>query len=244
MEVVFAKLASLGYDGVELGIRDPLAVSAEQTRKLLEKNSLALSAIGTGQAFCDDKLSFTDDSAQIREQAIEKIRQHIELADKLQSNVIIGLIRGIPRDVDKGKQLCIEALKKCCEYASEFTGVNILIEPINRYETSLINTIDEAMEVIKEVGTDNLGLLVDTFHMNIEEVNIAESIIAAAPFIKHVHVADSNRWVPGNGHLDFKEVLTALQKIQYDGFVSAECLMKPSKENAYSQNIRFFKELL
>ena len=126
--------------------------------------------------------------------------------------------------------------------AAGFPDVNIFIEPLNRYETNLVNTIEQAINLIKETASDNLWLLIDTFHMNIEETNMAESILAAGPFIKHVHAADSNRWVPGNGHLDFKEILSALRKIQYDGFISAECLMKPSKENAYSQNIEFLED--
>lgn len=244
IEGAFGKLACLGYDGVELAIRDPSDVSIKALKKLLQTNGLVVPAIGTGQAFVDENISFTDSNPKVRARAVERLKQHIELAAQLNSNVIIGLIRGRPDDLAQGRQQCIEALKECCECASGFPDVNIFIEPLNRYETNLINTIAEAMEVIKETGLDNLGLLVDTFHMNIEETNMAESILTAGPFIKHVHVADSNRWVPGHGHLDFKQILSALRKIRYDGFISAECLMKPSKENAYSQNIEFFRGLL
>ncbi len=244
IEAVFGELSSLGYNGVELGIRDPSAVSVESLKKLLRSHGLVVPAIGTGQAFCDDNLSFTDGDPKVRARAIERIKQHIELAAKLQSNVIIGLIRGRPDDIEQGREQCLEALKECCEHASGFPDVNIFIEPLNRYETNLVNTIEQAITFIKETASDNLWLLIDTFHMNIEETNMAESILAAGPFIKHVHVADSNRWVPGNGHLDFKEILSALLKIQYDGFISAECLMRPSKEKAYSQNIEFLEGLL
>lgn len=88
------------------------------------------------------------------------------------------------------------------------------------------------MEVIRRVGAQNLGLLLDTFHMNIEEPNIAESIRACGDRLFHFHVADSNRWYPGAGHLDFPSILGALRATGYSGFVSAEYVPLPDAESS------------
>jgi len=94
------------------------------------------------------------------------------------------------------------ALQECSRSARP-AGVRLALEPINRYECTLINTVAEGLELIKLVGEDNFGLLLDTFHMNIEEPDIEESIRKCGERIFHFHVADSNCWYPGAGHLDF-----------------------------------------
>ncbi len=97
----------------------------------------------------------------------------------------------------------VTALQECC-CAAQPLGVRLALEPINRYETSLINNVDQGIELVEHIGVENFGLLLDTFHMNIEESQIEASIHQCGERIFHFHVADSNRWYPGAGHLDFK----------------------------------------
>jgi len=135
--------------------------------------------------------------------------------------VIIGLIRGNIEDgVDreKAEEWTIDCLRKCTEFAKEY-NIGLTLEPVNRYESNFINTLNEGIEFIKRVGVSNLGLLADTFHMNI--------IIQAKDYITHVHFADSNRWAPGCGHLNFAKIVQTLKKIGYQGYVSAEILPLP-----------------
>jgi len=125
----------------------------------------------------------------------------------------------------------VAALRECCDAAGRL-GVRLALEPLNRYETTLINTAAEGLALIEEVGAPNLGLLLDTFHMNIEEPSIEGSIQACGQHILHFHVADSNRWAPGAGHLDFGSILAALRATGYDGWISGEFMPVPDAATA------------
>ncbi|NUQ36595.1 MAG: sugar phosphate isomerase/epimerase [Caldilineales bacterium] len=241
----FAKIAGWGYDGVELAIRDPRLVDAEAIADLARGHGLAIPAIGTGQAWGEEGLSFTDPDPAIRDAAIARVHSHIPLAARFEAVIIIGLLRGIVRPglaPGQAMALLVDALRQNCAAAAE-QGVRIALEPINRYETTLINTVAEGLELIEKVGAQNLGLLLDTFHMNIEEPAIEASIAAAGDRIFHFHVADSNRWPPGGGHIDFRSVLDALFAAGYDGFVSGEFLPRPDADSAAGQAITFLRSL-
>ncbi len=136
----------------------------------------------------------------------------------------------------------VEALRECCRAAQPF-GVRLALEPINRYETSLINNIDQGIELVERIEMENFGLLLDTFHMNIEESQIEDSIHQCGERIFHFHVADSNRWYPGAGHLDFKSILAALAATGFRGWVSGEFLPRPDAQTAAREGIRFLRGL-
>ncbi|MEW6201976.1 MAG: sugar phosphate isomerase/epimerase family protein, partial [bacterium] len=192
----FALLNSLGYDGVELAVRDPQTIHPEKISSLLEEFHLQLSAIGTGRAFGEDGLSFTSSEQSVRNAAVERVKRHIDLAHELKSKVILGLILGKTEMNKETEHLALECVQTCSEYAAK-QNVSLLIEPINRYETSFINTVDQCLEFIQKIGRPSCRILVDTFHMNIEEPSIYKSIKKAESLIGHVHIADSNRWHPG-----------------------------------------------
>ena len=216
-----ARIAALGYDGVELAIRDPRLVDADELAQVIAAHGLVVPAIGTGQAWGEEGLSFTSADAAIRRAAIERIKSHIPLAARLNAVVILGLIRGItPRGQSHEQSMAylVEALQECSAAAAQ-AGVRYALEPLNRYETDLIHTVADGLALIEQVGAANFGLLLDTFHMNIEEPSIEESIRQAGSRIFHFHVADSNRWHPGAGHLDFASILRALFGTGYAGFV-------------------------
>jgi len=239
-------IASMGYDGVELAIRDPKLVDLDKLDALVRRYSLRVPAIGTGQAWGEERLSFTDSDPQVREQAIERIKSHIPVASRFSSVIIIGLIRGIVKpgvDSVQAMDWLVEALRECSE-AAHLHGVRLALEPINRYETTLINTVSQGLELIERVGADNFGLLLDTFHMNIEDPVIEDSIHACGPHIFHFHVADSNRWYPGAGHLDFKSIVTTLNSTGYQGWVSGEFLPKPDAETAAQNSLACLRKIL
>ena len=237
------KIRNLGYDGVELAVRNPDKIDLEWLKPFLKENNLVVPAIGTGQILSEEGLSYLNPDAEIRRKAIERIKTHVHLAKELNAHVIIGLVRGqLQKDIsaDLQEEWLIEAFTEC---ASVDKSVKMVIEPINRYETNVINTIESGMNFIEKVGMDNIGLLMDTFHMNIEEPSITESIRFAKERCFHFHVADSNRWYPGAGHIDFQEIADTLTDIGYDGFVTAEMLPMPDPDTSAVKTIEYMRKL-
>ncbi|MBU4314131.1 MAG: sugar phosphate isomerase/epimerase [Actinobacteria bacterium] len=233
LEENIEKIASLGFDGAELHVGNPKDLNVENVVKAIKENNLEVPTIGTGQAWGEEGLSFSDPDEIVRKMAVERINDQIIFASYFKAQVIIGLIRGkIEESVDreKAEEWTIDCLRRCAERAKEY-NIQLTLEPVNRYESNFINTIEQGIKFIKRVGVSNLGLLADTFHMNIEEVSIYDSIVQAKEYITHVHFADSNRWTPGFGHLDFAKIVQTLKRIGYQGHVSAETLPLPDPDN-------------
>ncbi len=246
IETNLSQIASLGYQGVELAIRDPARIDAEALERLVRRRGLAVPAIGTGQAWGEEGLSFTDPEASIRRRAIERIKSHIPLACRLRALIIIGLIRGVVKPGVARQQAMdwlVEAIRDCSQAARD-SGVSLVLEPINRYETSLINNVQQGLELVERVEASYFGLLLDTFHMNIEEPDIEASIAACGAHVLHFHVADSNRLAPGGGHLDFKPILQALGRTGYAGWISGEFLPQPDALTAARNSIEHLKQLM
>ncbi|MBN1542954.1 sugar phosphate isomerase/epimerase [candidate division KSB1 bacterium] len=244
VEANIRHIHSLGYDGVELAVRDPRSLDRELLKRLLRETGLDVPAIGTGQAYGEEGLSFTHPDASVRQKAVERIRLQMDLAAELGAVVIIGLMRGkTPTGHDRQWALdqVAACLAECLEHSPD---VRIAIEPINRYETNLLCTVDETLAFIEQAGLARTGLLLDTFHMNIEEPSIFQSIEKAAGKIFHFHVADSNRWYPGAGHIDFSAVLDRLHRAGYQGTVSAEILPLPDPDTASRKTIEHLGRML
>ena len=245
LEANLQRISNLGYDGVELAIRDPGLINLDELTDLAHSLGLGVPAIGTGQAWGEEGLSFTDPEEAVRRAAIERIISHVPVAKRFEAIIIIGLIRGIVKpgvEAVQAMDWLVDALRECSA-AAQPHGIRLALEPINRYETSLINTVSQGLELIENVGADNFGLLLDTFHMNIEEVDLEASIRSCSNHIFHFHVADSNRWHPGAGHLDFKSILKTLELGGYRGWVSGEFLPKPDASTAARKAIAFLQPL-
>lgn len=237
------KISKMGFDGIELAIRDPQLVNQSDLKSLLTELNLTVPAIGTGQAFGEEGLSFVNPDEEIRRKAIERIKAQMQLAESLGAMVIIGLIRGFKDKEVSAHQTenwLVEALREC---AQENERVKLIIEPINRYECDLVCTVQEGMDLMEKVEYSNVGLLLDTFHMNIEEPSIYESIKLAKDRLYHFHIADSNRWYPGAGHLDFPKIMETLSHVGYQGYVSAEILPKPDPDTAAKNTIATMRRI-
>jgi len=245
LETNLARIASFGYEGVELAIREPNLVDLNNLDELIHKYNLKVPAIGTGQAWGEEGLSFTDPDSKVRRLAIERIKSHIPIAAHFRAVIIVGLIRGVVKpgvDPAQAMDWLVEALRKCSD-AAHMDGIRLALEPINRFETTLINNTTQGLELIKSVGANNFGLLLDTFHMNIEEAVIENSIKVCGKNIFHFHVADSNRWHPGAGHLDFKSILNVLFSTSYQDWISGEFIPKPDAETAARKNIAYIRQI-
>jgi sugar phosphate isomerase/epimerase len=181
----------------------------------------------------------------VRSAAIERVKRHIDLAGELGALVIIGLVRGVhwkSVSQEQAEQWLLAAMGALCRHA-EKGGVRIAVEAINRYETSLVNCAADGLALIDRVGSPALGLLLDTFHMNIEEADMRASISQTGSRLFHFHVADSNRWYPGAGHIDFKSLLSVLRRTGYAGFISGEFLARPDAEAAARKSYAYISSL-
>ena len=240
-----ARIAGWGYEGVELAIRDPGLVDGDELLGIVSGHGLEVPAIGTGQAWGEEGLSYTDPDPAVRQAAIGRTVAHVPFAARTGAAVIIGLLRGIAKPGVSPAQAMdwlVGALQECCAEAQPY-GVRLALEPINRYETTLINDVAQGLDLVERVRAENMGLLLDTFHMNIEEPVIEDSIRAADDRIFHSHVADSNRWYPGAGHLDFQSILDALYATGYGGYVSGEFMPRPDAETSAARSIDYLRGL-
>ncbi len=236
------KIRKLGYDGVELAVRDPALLDVPSLETLIKEHDLDVPALGTGQAYGEEGLSFTHPDRAIRERAIDRIKSQVELASRLGALVIIGLIRGKGQGNAKLATSWLEEALEAC--ASGNKEVRLAVEPINRYETDLVNTVESGIRLIEKVKMDNIGLLLDTFHMNIEEPSILQSIETASPFLFHFHVADSNRWYAGAGHIPFGDIIEKLGRSGYKGYISAEIMPYPDPDTAARMNIEHLRKFV
>jgi len=239
-------LAGLGYQGVELAIRDPAQVNLAEIVEVTRQAGVVVPAIGTGQAYLEEGLCLTAPDPAMRERAVARLEAHLPGAGRLAAFLIVGLIHGpVPSDVgrERATEWLLDGLGRVAHRAAEH-GVRIVIEPINRYESNWLNTVDEVMDLISRLGAENVGVLPDTFHMNMEEQDLAASLERARSRLWHVHVADSNRRAPGAGHLEFGRIASHLRALEYRGAVSAEILPLPSFEAAAAQTIAVMRPLL
>jgi D-psicose/D-tagatose/L-ribulose 3-epimerase len=120
----------------------------------------------------------------------------------------------------------VDPLRELAEYASDH-DITLVIEPLNRYSTPICTNSEDAMYIVNQVDHENFGIMLDTFHMNIEEDSIYETIVSTGSLLKHIHVSDNNRKMPGFAHIDFKQIVQALKKINYSKFITFE----PTIEN-------------
>lgn len=238
------KAASLGFDAIEIFPPAGEAVPAEKILPLLKESKLKVSAIGTGGGWVLHKLTLTSPDADIRKRAVEFIRSIIDAAGALGAPAIVGSMQGrwcetVPQDA--AMHYLQAALNDLGEHARKY-NVPLIYEPLNRYETNIINTLGQGVALLANLKTKNVKLLADLFHLNIEEIDIAESIRHAAGDVGHVHLADSNRRPATLGHMNFGPIAAALAEISYGGYVSAECLPYPDSDTAAETTIKAFRK--
>ncbi len=241
-----ALAAKHGYDAVELFFPAPDFAPAAEVLKLTQSHNLEIAALGTGAGMVKHGLSLTDPNPEKRHSAIDFIHQMIALGGELGAPAILGSMQGKwGGEVSREQALdwLAEALHSCGKKAAEH-GVPFIYEPLNRYETNLINHLAEGARYLEKHGLENVVLLADLFHMNIEESDIAQAIREAGKHVGHVHFADSNRQAMGFGHGDPAPIVAALRDIGYEGYLSAEIFPLPDAESAAAQEIKAIKSAL
>lgn len=244
LEAACRHAAELGFDAVEIFAPGAEALDAGVIGGLLREHDLALAAVGTGAGMVIHKKSLTDPDQGQRDQAKQFVRSIIDAGAPFGAPAIIGSMQGRYGD-GIGKEDALnwlaEALGELGAYAEQY-NVPLIYEPLNRYETNLVNQLQEGVALLGALQTTNVKLLADLFHMNIEEQDVAGAIREAGSAIGHVHFVDSNRRAAGLGHTDFGPIADALREIELNGYASAEALPYPNPETAAARTIDSYRK--
>ena len=211
IEESIKKAKDWGYAAVELhNISVPKETDTEKILRELKDFNIEVSAISTGPSYYHFKLSLTDESHKIRKKAVDRLKEYIDLASIIGGLVTIGTMRGNIPDLESlstYKSRLKESLKEASFYAGE-KDITLLIEVVNRYEINYLNRVDEIFDFIVSSDIPMTKIHMDTFHMNIEEVDICKAIIDHKELLGYFHIADSNRMYPGAGHINFLKILS------------------------------------
>jgi sugar phosphate isomerase/epimerase len=240
------KASSLGFDGVELFLPSAGTVSPSRLRRKLHDSNLSVSALGTGGGFLRHGWTLCSPKKSVRQKAFTFISEMMNLGAEFQAPVIIGSMKG---SVARGENLdtvSARMMNQLEKLVVKAVGIDarILLEPLNRYETNLVNTMEEAVSLLNRIGSDRLQLLADLFHMNIEEASIWRALGQARQHLGYFHFVDSNRRPAGSGHLDFGKLASVLRTIRYAGFLSAEALPYPDPDAAARMTIKAFERYI
>jgi len=244
LEERLANLQEWGYQGIQLH-RRTAELGVPALKKALAGSSVQLCIYGGGGG-----LLAADQEA--RQAAVEQIKKGLYQAAELGaigSIVVPVRVPEIPPPeppktlYDLQCEILIDELAEIAPVAEE-TGTLVLLEPLNRYESRFLNRLDQAAEICRAVGSPGIKFMADFFHMNIEEIDLGQAITDTADTLGYVHLADSNRYQPGAGHLDFRPGLAALKRIAYDGFMTLECrIMGADKGQALVESARYIRDL-
>jgi sugar phosphate isomerase/epimerase len=240
LPAAFANAAGFGFDGVELFLPDADFISPNKLKDLAATHGLAIAAVGTGAGMLRHGLSLTDPDEEQRAAALDFVLSMIDFGGELGAPAILGSMQGrcpagMPRE--DSLELLVAGLRWCAGRAATH-GLPFIYEPLNRYETNLCNRLADATMLLDQHALENVVLLADLFHMNIEEADPAAAIRAAGGKIGHVHFADSNRQAMGFGHTAAAPIVAALRETGYAGYLSAEILPLPDPATAARQTLR------
>lgn len=240
------KAASLGYDAIEVHTREDVEFDYDAIRVAYGTTGVRVAMVITGRLNTEGMCSLIADEPYIVSAAMDGMKQYIDMAQQMEADIVIGWVKGnIPKGGRREKYLdrLARNLKKLANYAAE-RNVRLNIEVINRYEVNIFTTADELMSFLEKYDIDNCYAHLDTFHMEIDESDPAEAIRRCKGRLGYFHLADSSRLYPGNGQFDFKKVFEALDEIDYDGYLSVECLPRPTGEEAAKKAMEYLNSVL
>ena len=234
LDKTFGDLAKLGYDGVELMTLDPSRLNWDEVKETAAQLGLTVGLVCTGEIFGQLKLSFTDKDPGVRKEAVERVKTIIDFASHLNAKVNIGRVRGfytpeIPKE--QTEEWAVEAFQAISDHGAP-KNVDIALETVTIMQTNFINTMDEGVSIMERVNRENFKMMIDVFHLNIEEKDLFESIRKHCPHSIHVHLSDNNRRYPGNCGMDFRKIIQLFHDCGYDGTFCTEIFQIPGMEEA------------
>ena len=225
----------LGFDVIEACLEQPDRLTASRLARAAADNGLAVSVCG---AFSPER-DASDENPRTRTIALDYLRRCVDAAAEVGSPHVAGPmyagtgVTNLRSDDERGAQRsrAADTLRQAAEYAAS-AGVRLAIEPLNRYETDLVNTVAQSLELCDLVGLPNVGLMLDTYHLNIEERDVARAVASSGDRCFHVQASENDRGAPGTGHVPWRAVFTALDEIGYDGSVVIESFIPTIREIA------------
>ena len=254
---VLETVAAAGYDGVDLDA-EPDRIDPQEFNKVASiaaslglKVPALICAWGGWHAGEVRDLASSDES--VRSYAVRYAQKCIDLAAGLDEPPLLEIaavppvseypVTSVPRAVLRRN--FVQSARELSDYAAP-RGVDVAIEPINRFEgyAGFLNSIVEAKSIADEVGADNLGVLADFFHVNIEDASLTDTLRLAADKLMCIHLADNNRQAPGTGHIDFLQVIRTLNAMGYGGYLSLDAVpAKPDWKTLVKSSIGFMKQM-
>lgn len=240
------KVADLGFDILEVGAAGIVNMSDENLEALkneAEKYNIRLTA-GLG---LPENFDVSSSNEEIRQNGIAFMKKVLDKLDKANIRKIGGIIYSYwpvdyskPVDKPKTRKIAIESIKELADYAEQY-NITLLMETVNRFEQFLVNDAEEAVQFVNDINKKNVKVMLDTFHMNIEEDNIAEAIRKTGSKLGHLHIGEANRKVPGKGHIPWEEIGNVLREIDFQGDVVMEPFVKPGGK--VGLDIRVWRDL-
>jgi sugar phosphate isomerase/epimerase len=219
-----AALATLGYEGIELSAFHPLPYAIEEVAALARRHRLPVASMLTGWSYASEGLCLSSPSAPVRDRAVARLIDYVEQARPLDCLLVVGLMQGLRSD-EPEPAVAADRIADCLgrvAAAAERRGVTLVLEPVNHLQVGFHNSAAEAAALVDRVNSAALGLMLDTFHMNIEEPSIEGSLRRFGPRARHVHLCETNGGPLGGGHLDVAGVLATLRSAGYDRWVSVK----------------------
>jgi len=247
----FQMAKEIGFDGVEVThFGKPLdATAAAELRRASDAAGLEISAICGGYRHW---IGHFDEEKRLEAVAdiCVSLRHIAEIgANGLIAPAAFGMFsRRLPpftppRDEQGDREALTDSLKRIAEAAEKYNVV-LYLEPLNRYEDHMINTVEQAVSLIQAVGSRHLQVIADFFHMNVEEADIVRTIETSINYVGYFHLADSNRFLPGHGHTDFASALLRLKDLQFKGFLSLECGVQGDRRTSLNQAINYLRKFV
>ena len=237
-------LRSLEFDGVELNIRDPDQVNPDKLKHFLAEFGLTLSMFASGATARALNLSLaaTDEVEQAR--SVEYAKRFLEFASGFGAGVIAGFLKGpMSHSTEAHRLKLVESIAELAPVSARLK-TPLQIEAINRFESPLGRSLDEAYDLVKGCDPEHLWILPDTWHMNIEESNMEASIIRHIGHFGSFHVSDNNRFFPGLGAIDFKRIIGVLDACGYAGKIAIEGNIKTSFSEDITASARYLDSIL
>ena len=244
LEELLPALAELGYDGMELMVCHPESLDADAIHSLAGRYGLSIPVIGTGPIALERHLTLSAPDDAVRAEAISAAQAALRLCAVFDAILNIGQFRGRcqPADVQLAKSRFADSLLTLIPLAEKLS-VRIALEPQNRFQSSYFRTTGETLEFIQSLGSDQVGLVLDTFHNNIEESSLHRPFQLAAERLFHVHFSENHRGAPGSGLIPFDSVVQTLNEIGYAGWVSIEIAQTPSPLEAAKAALEGYRKI-
>jgi|GluameStandDraft_1065615.scaffolds.fasta_scaffold01593_6 sugar phosphate isomerase/epimerase len=236
---------SLGYDGIELQIQDPLQVDQKYLKNVLDSYGLQASAITTGLAYTYEGMSMTHPDPIIRRATIERLKRQLDLAKYLNSQILVGFIRGRKQPGwtdDEYEKILTESVAQVLSYSEEIQ-TPFVMEQINRNDGDVFCSTERTVAFLEKFNSDWLVYNGDTYHMMTEDTDISAAIKRSLNKLVLFHVSDAGRSIPDDKHFNFYEAAEVLKKAKYDKWVSIECKPLPNTYEATRAGIEYLKRV-